>query len=526
MPPTLEPLELSSRSSASNVARCDDSAVAWYRLSRVKKFQICLWAVAFFALVSMEKDIFLLSSESPEGKDIKYKNQTQTTKITAPMTTLSPTVLPTLRPTARPVTLAPTATRSSSAITGSSSSSNNLNQPTITFPPQPPISPSAFTVRLPPSTGQALEELPAAAQSFVAQHCDLKNVPYWVPGGEKEEAWKLRTPYLILAGVWNGGVGPLSQALQLHPQIRKRVGVQDFFLPRQFYKYQASTGVKVFSARQRMYAQVYSKITTPTFKENTTATVAMDVSPGYLFYASQTSVSIQCVSPWAKTIILLRDPVERVYHQWVFGRDKLGLRLSLEEWMAQELKAMQLAGLISSNNASNSQRLRRILLENMDSEELQQSADPQQQQHRILIQNKEEEREAWKHYQSQRNLAGAIGRSMYVLQLEEWFETMVAAGKVPKEEVFLMRSEVWEAQPYQEYQQLISFLGLAPYTPPVLNPQKAYENSRHTPMKEETRQLLQDFFAPYNQRLAALLKQYGFNDGDWSEPLWKNDGSS
>lgn len=524
----------------------------------------------------MEKDIFLLSKESPEGKDIQYKIPNQTGKTTtiktggnSPAGTTSTTTAksrkatpPTPRPTPRPVTTPtpkPTAKtiRSSPSLINSKSNTHThdhlvqQHQPTVTFPPQPPLPPSAFTVRLPPPSimNKAVEELPAAAQSFIAQHCDMQNVPFWVPGGgggdtNNAESWKLRAPYVILAGVWNGGVEPLSQALQLHPQIRKRgVGVKDFFLPRQFYKYQTTPAqgqqVKVFSARQRMYAQVYSKITTPAFKESissTTNMVAMDVSPGYLFYASQTSVSIQCVSPWAKTVILLRDPVDRVYHQWVFGREKLGLRLPLEEWMAQELKAMQLAGLISwsSKNPQKQRKLhigeerRHILLENstQHNDDDQDKAPPTQSRHQrriLMTQSKEEEREAWKRYQSQRNLAGAIGRSMYVLQLEEWFETLVAVGKVPKDEVFLIRSEVWEAQPYQEYKQLISFLGLAPYTPSVLDPHKAYANSHNPPMKEETRQLLQDFFAPYNQRLAVLLQQYGFNDdGDWNEPLWKS----
>ncbi len=423
----------------------------------------------------MKQDIFVLTSENPDNTEIK--NQTiamlrpATSTVPATVPVVPVTSSPTHRPTFRPTTVAP-----------------HQMEPFRTLPPQLLISPSNFTIRQPPAiyVGQGLDQLPDSTQAFLNQHCDLQNLQ-WYPDGT--DAWRVRAPYVILAGVWNGGVQPLSQALQLHPQIRKRVGIKDFFLPRTFYKYGTTDSTKVFAARQRMYAQVFPKMTQSLLQDPNN--IAMDVSPGYLFYASQTSISIQCVSPWAKAVILLRNPVDRVYYQWVYGTEKLGLRLGLDEWMAQELKAMQSAGLIPTT------KTRQPL-------------------------SKEDERKAWKDYQSKRNLAGAIGRSMYVLQLEEWFETLTAVGKEPKQEIYLMRSEVWESQPYEEYQQLLLFLGLAPFSPSTLDPRKAYDNSNLPPMEQETRQMLQNFFTPYNRRLAALLKQYGFDDdGDWKDPLWK-----
>ena len=441
-----------------------------FRLSRVKKFQVCLWFVAFFVLVSMEKDIFLLSSESPEGASVKIKNQTNVRQSPKP----APITPPTPKPTTPYPTSRPTRPRS---------------KPSQTLPPQESILPSSFnfSIHTPAEQfyGKSVDQLPPQTQSFLEEKCDLQG-HLWYPAGT--EAWNVRAPYAIVAGVWNGGVEPLSQALQLHPQIRRRVGVKDFFLPRTFYKFHAGDSVKVFAARQRMYAQVFPKMTQSLLDPYN---IAIDVSPGYLFYASQTSIGIQCVSPWAKIVILLRDPVERVYHQWVYGTQNLGLRLSLEEWMAQEIKVMQTVGLVSTN----------------------------QSQPKLT---QEEERKAWKDYQSQRTLAGAIGRSMYVLQLEEWFETLLAAGKQPNQEVFLLHSELWESQPYQEYQRLVEFLGLAPFAPSALDPAQVYNSSNLPPMKPETRQLLYDFFVPYNRRLAALLKKHGFHrDGHWKSPIWR-----
>ena len=319
---------------------------------------------------------------------------------------------------------------------------------------------------------------------------------------DENDGWKLKTPAVILAGAWNTGVNPLRDALVGGKQKRIRTGsLPDFFLPRQFYKYTTTatvgeeklTRVKVYAARQRMYAQVYSNLyNNKSFKSPNNTQIAMDVSPGYLFYAGPTSTAIQCVCPWAKTVVLLRHPVDRVYYQWVYAQRHFGLRLSLEDWMARELDAMESSGLISLKGGT------------------------------TLSITREEERQAWKTYQSKRNLAGAIGRSLYVLQLEEWFETLVAVGKDPKQEALIIQSETLEAKPDQEYQRLMSFLGLPATTTPASLGQDSHVE--HAEMKKETRQLLQNFFAPYNQRLVSLLTQYGFttNGDEWQEPLWKS----
>jgi hypothetical protein len=285
--------------------------------------------------------------------------------------------------------------------------------------------------------------------------------------------------------------------------------------------------VKVFAARQRMYAQVY-KATALQDKEETTTTatttttsktksnnknsnsnnnmkIAVDVSPGYLFYASKVAYSILCTTPWTKMIILLQNPVDRVYKQWVYGRQHLNLRLDLEDWMAQEMKLMQSVGLIGSGNGSTTTT-------NTNNKKL----------------SLQDEKEAWKRYQAKRSLSGMpIGRSLYVFQLQEWLEAIKEAGLVdkPTQQLYIMPSEVWESNTSQEYPKLIQFLELAEFNPPppkvvVSNNNNNNNNNNLPPMKNETRQMLQEFFAPYNKRLAKLLTTNGFDSYHWKE-LWK-----
>lgn len=397
------------------------------------------------------------------------------------------------------------------------------------------------------------------ARNFVDTHCDLTHLKdeAWYPSGPEDD-WQLRAPYLIVAGVWNAGVNQLATALLKHPQIdaAKQNG---FFLPKQFSRYYdiqtsdknvvlntnnnqtaaESTGsnfnVKVFAARERMYAQAYSKTTLRENKSsndeespaetavtdasdennnNTTITknqhVAMDISPGLIFYAHKTAHSILCTTPWVKIVVLLRNPIDRLYRQWSYSVKNLNLQLSLEDWMAQEMKLLQSVGMISG------------------SDEADKEQQPTAEGEPVVS-----EKDAWEKYQSVHNVAGVIGRSLYVFQLEEWIQAYISAGKKPSEEIIILTTEDIEENPEHEYAELIQFLGLPPAT---LNDESPSNNDADdgadsvgtalgksllqkqdaTPMTEETRKILLQFFKPYNKRLTELLTSNGF-EGDWDK---------
>lgn len=449
----------------------------------MKRFQICIIASAIFVVYSLKQDLIW---EPPEKAGIQLKKITHPADVVimtpAPATQASiqkPTRAPVPPPSAKPVassdTDAPTSPEIPATIPTTSSATNN-NGPLITFPPQSLISPSSFTISQ-LQTYKNNEELPEKAQEFVQQHCDLNNLKAWYPDGN--EIWQQRAPYFMLGGVWNSGVSTLSQALRLHPQITTNPK-SGFFLPKNFYKLVVSGKNKVFAARQKMYAQGYQ---TKTLIANEKQ-VAMDVGPGYLFYADQAAYSILCTCPWSKIVVLLRNPVDRVYQQWVYGRLNLGLRLSLEDWMAQDMKLMQSVGLTTAHSKPVG------------------------------------EQEAWMKYKLERRMSGLLGRSLYVLQLQEWFEAFKRAGKDPTKEIYIVPSEQWEQQPHLEYEKLIKFLGLAEYHPIdlVTSNRQALASNSNTylpPMKDETRKMLQGFFAPYNERLFDLL-------GDGFGGYWKN----
>eukprot|EP00536_Pseudo-nitzschia_multiseries_P007059 jgi/Psemu1/319040/estExt_fgenesh1_pm.C_1580003 len=280
-----------------------------------------------------------------------------------------------------------------------------------------------------------------------------------------------------------------------------------------------------------MYAQVYSKSSFQQQKAADTGDqeslssaynnssssnnnrVAMDVSPGLIFYAHQTAHSILCTAPWVKVVVVLRNPIDRLYQQWVYSTTHLGLKLSLEDWMAPEMKLLQTVGLISGTGTGGSGVVGKTAEANG-----------------VEAKATLSEKDAWNQYQSVHKMAGAIGRSLYVFQLEQWIKAYIAAGKNPYEEIIILTTEEIEDDPVHQYGQLIQFLGLPPLDPktdandsvPTALQKSLLQrnNSPLPPMEEETRKMLRRFFKPYNKRLAELLQSNGF-EGEWDK-RWKN----
>lgn len=466
--------------------------------SRVKKFHVGLWVSALFVTFSLlNTDFFTIPMNLLEDANVKTKNATYPVDAITPSrsptaripTTPSPTITPTsatrtptseevvsepvMGSTPRPVaTVSPDSTNPISS--KSSTSNSTKNRPVATFPPQAAASNSSFTIQTP--------DFPDTNLPFVDEHCDLSNLPDWYP--DKDNQWQQRAPYVMIAGVWNGGIANIGQALQLHPQITA-TPKNGFFLPNNFRKFSSRKKVQVFAARQRMYAQVYPN--QKSLKETPTK-IVMDVSPGYLFYAN-TAYSILCTAPWSKLVVVLRNPVDRVYRQWVYASVHKQLRLSLREWIAQELKLIQKVKLFEAKE-------------------------------------EEEEQEAWEKYQFERGMSGVIGRSIYILQIQEWIRILKEAGKDPAKELYVVPVEVWEDEPHLEYSKLVQWLGLEEHHPKMTKYLATFSSNttnKMPPMEKETREMLQNIFAPYNRRLLELLSKENMFGDYWNDKnLWSH----
>ena len=123
-----------------------------------------------------------------------------------------------------------------------------------------------------------------------------------------------------------------------------------------------------------------------------------------------------------------------------------------------------------------------------------------------------EERVAWTKYQhmvTQDPYDCVIGRSLYILQLQEWYDSFrTDLGRDPTTEIRVIRNEDMTATPNQVYQQIIvEWLHLSPHPLPQQphQLQKMVTQYRTEPLRPETKRMLQEFYEPYNQRLYQLL---------------------
>mmetsp|Transcript_4257 Transcript_4257/g.6463 ORF Transcript_4257/g.6463 Transcript_4257/m.6463 type:complete len:517 (+) Transcript_4257:770-2320(+) len=360
-----------------------------------------------------------------------------------------------------------------------------------------------FTVSLDPHVVDpaSLQNLEGTSTTFVEHNCQLQGAE-WYPTGS--DAWQQRAPYFLIAGAYKSGTSSMASYLSQHPQVVQplrngsnlpsRTTELQFFLYRNFRRFVSAQALlsyndepppKTFvkSARTVMLARHYRK---KTLTEDTSM-VSFDSTPGYLLYSSILPQRILCVAPWVKILVVLRNPVDRVYSNYLYNIRLGGLQdVSFEEWLEKDFDNLRQAGVIQEKSSSSFQDF---------------SGSPA-------------ETAAWTQYLLKSD-EHAIGRSLYVIQLRHWFKALQDIGRDPRTEFHIVRSEDLLEDVDSEYTKVLEFLGL-PDTE-LKSKTKKVVGDHTQPMNKATRKKLEDFFAPYNQQLYKLM-----GHGDWGG-FWENE---
>jgi hypothetical protein len=179
----------------------------------------------------------------------------------------------------------------------------------------------------------------------------------------------------------------------------------------------------------------------------------LDSSPYYLFHPA-VPARLHSLLPEARLIVLLRDPVRRAYSHYWHERDKDRETLDFEAAIAAEP-----ARLGDAEAALADGRIGRSA--------------------------------AHQHF-------SYLARGRYAEQLERWF------ARFPREQFLVLRFEDLAREPLVVLNRTLGFLGL-PAAQSVRS--DARNTRRYAPMSEDTAGQLRAYFAPYNQRLEALLGQ-------------------
>ena len=207
--------------------------------------------------------------------------------------------------------------------------------------------------------------------------------------------------------------------------------------------------------------------------QNSPHQISMDATPGYLFFSAMLPQRILCVAPWIKLVVILRNPVDRAYSNHAFAQRRTGMRVSFEFYIKDDMRRLERSGFLNATT-------------------------------------KEEEDLTWPTYLKLTS-EGPVGRSLYEIQLRQWFQAFRDIGRDPKTQVHIVRSEDLKKDLQGEMKKVYEFLGL-PYVP-VLQEDMRVVSNYDAPMNPDTRQMLEKFFAPYNKRLYDML------GGDW-EGFW------
>lgn len=317
--------------------------------------------------------------------------------------------------------------------------------------------------------------LPDASSNFVDRWCDLNGLD-WFPKGDK--SWELRAPAVLMPGARSSGISSLASLLNQHPQVippANSPATEQFFSEEPFRKYvRKNQKTTVMQARARLVALNYNKL----HFQKDPQSISYYSSPGYLFRSNVLPRRLFCVLPWIKMVVLLREPVERVYQHYLSSKELHLLPHSLEDWIEQDLDLMRDSGLIANKTSATAGKL------NMTDEDV-----------------------AWYRYQH-RSFQGPVGRSLYEIQLRQWFQGLQAIGRDPKDSVLIVRTEELAENPEREYKRILAFLNLNDFKPPSFEAVSALASEKSGEMNEATRTRLETFFKPYNMRLQKLLRSY------------------
>ena len=289
----------------------------------------------------------------------------------------------------------------------------------------------------------------------------------------------------------------------------------------------------------------------------------VDKSPSYVVQSDRVPYRILCTCPWAKLVMLLREPISRAYSQYNMIRHSKNKHLlsrippTFDEWVEQDYQILTKLGVLRPDKSTTGED---------DDYEGGYRGSP-------------EEKRGWKAYTRLAVLGstGPIGRGLYSIQISQWIEAYRENGREllgrrthtssssspstttskkdhdddddddedPSEKTLLvLSSDFTKSNPDEAFGIVCDHFGL-PRIPLSSSPrsnnttsngrmtmsttkkenkqqltrggrggtnQGKYDDGVVEPMTNKTREKLRRIFAPYNRQLADLLGDAGWKD--------------
>lgn len=261
-------------------------------------------------------------------------------------------------------------------------------------------------------------------------------------------------PDFIIIGAQKGGTSSLYYYLTEHPNIAPAATKEIHFFDHKFQEGLWWYRAHFPTSLNKYYRQHIRKLDF----------ITGEASPDYLFHPLVPK-RIANVLPKVKLIVLLRNPVDRLYSQYSHKVDRGHEKLSLEDAIAAE------------EERTKGEREKIATQKNYYSYNYQ-------------------------HFSYRE-------RGIYADQLESWF------SHFPREQFLILKSEDLYKEPGEIFKQTLAFLNAPVFEPESLRKEyKQYHKSREVAPKMDAalRKRLIEFYEPYNARLYALLgRDFGWD---------------
>jgi|LUMJ01.1.fsa_nt_gb hypothetical protein len=277
----------------------------------------------------------------------------------------------------------------------------------------------------------------SVGKSFYRIYCDITGPLHSLPD------------FLIIGASRSGGT-TLYENLTQHPNILSAAFMEILFFEDQYHK-----GIGWYRGH---FPHIWKKYTK--FKKKK---LTGEASPRY-FVSPRTPMRIAKLIPDVKLIIILRDPIDRVYSQY-------------QQKVAQGDETRSFDEIVDCGIADGEIKAKNAF---------------------------ERMKKDSNYYTLDYNLRAYLTHSRYVEHIEYWMKYF------PKNQFLILDSKEFNESPNKIFEKVFDFLNLPKFT--NIDYSK-YNSRKYDDMKSSTRKKLIEYFKPYNVRLYKLLGK----EFDWDK---------